>query len=288
MSELSPETLALLDRARDGEPMPASHRSAIRRRLAIALGVVAPFAMGTTAAASVSVATWAARGLAILGAAGVVGAVAVAPSPKTALVPDGPSAAHASHVQVPPAPVTGPSRMDATPVARLSVPDSLVAPSTLDAPVPREAPRIPAAAPSIGDHVEAALSRPVVRAPSHPAEYTPSHPAEYAPSHPEAPGEPLEDALATEVRLIDGARAAIDGGDPARALALLDDHDRRFPTGSLAPEAAALRVEALCASGRTTESESAVRRFEARYPGSPLERRFASTCARAAAAAVER
>lgn len=280
MSELSPETLALLDRARDGEPMPASHRSAIRRRLAIALGVVAPFAMGTTAAASVSVATWAARGLAILGAAGVVGAVAVAPSSKTALVPHGLSAAHASHVQAPPAPVTGPSRMDATPVARLSVPDSLVTPSRAEAPVPRAAPRIPAAAPSIGAHVEVALSRPVVR--------SPSHPAEYAPSLPEAPGEPLEDALATEVRLIDGARAAIDGGDPARALALLDDHDRRFPGGALAPEAAALRVEALCASGRTTESQSAVRRFEARYPGSPLERRFASTCARGTAPAIER
>jgi hypothetical protein len=280
MSELSPETLALLDRARDGEGMPASHRSAIRRRLAIAVGVVAPFAMGTTAVASVSVATWAARGLAILGAAGVVGAVAVAPSPKTALPPYGLSATHAPHAQTAPAPVTRPPRMDATPVTRLSVPDTSAASSTSDGPVPREMPRIPGSTPSIAVPVEHALSHPVARAPSHPTEATPSGSL--------APGEPLEDALATEVRLIDGARAALDGGEPSRALVLLDDHDRRFVAGALAPEAAALRVDVLCAAGRTTESESAVRRFEALYPGSPLERRFASTCARGAAPAVAR
>ena len=271
MSDLSPETLALLDRARDDDAMPVSHRSAIRRRLAIAVGVAAPMAMGTTAAASVSVATWAMRGLAILGTAGVVSAAALAPSPATA-----PS----RRAAVAAAPVTRPQMGVAARVASPPAPDLPTSLPTDDVVVPDED-RIPdGAAPAAVESVESPD-----RAPPRPA--APVEPASRVEPvvrvEPSVRVEPAEDSLATEVRLVNGARAEIDSGDPSRALELLADHDRRFAVGALAPEVGALRVDALCAAGRTTEAEAEVLRFEAHYPGSPLERRFASTCARAAA-----
>ena len=44
--------------------------------------------------------------------------------------------------------------------------------------------------------------------------------------------------------------------DPRAALALLEDHARRFPSTALAPEAAMLRVEALLGLGRSAEALS--------------------------------
>jgi hypothetical protein len=270
MSDLSPETLALLDRARDDDAMPASHRSAVRRRLAIAVGIAAPMAMGTTAAASVSVATWAVRGLAILGAAGVVSAAALAPSP--AVAPSGRDA-------VVVAPVTRPQVGVAARLARPSTPEVPTPSATDDAVVPDDD-RIPdGAAPAAVEPVPRAPLRPAARVEPI-ARVEPTAGVEST-----ARVEPAEDSLATEVRLVSDARAAIDSGDPSRALVLLADHDRRFAVGALAPEVYALRIDALCAAGRTTDAEAEARRFEAHYSGSPLERRFASTCARAAAPA---
>ncbi len=49
--------------------------------------------------------------------------------------------------------------------------------------------------------------------------------------------------LATEIALLDEARRALDGGDPARAKALMDRYARETPHGQLAREAALLRAE---------------------------------------------
>ena len=50
---------------------------------------------------------------------------------------------------------------------------------------------------------------------------------------------------AAEARLLAAAQSALDQGRGAQALAALDEHDRRFPAGVLAPESEALRVDAL-------------------------------------------
>jgi hypothetical protein len=89
-----------------------------------------------------------------------------------------------------------------------------------------------------------------------------------------------ESPLAAELHLIGDAQGALRAGDAERSLALLGEHDQRFPSGALAPEAAALRVDALCAAGRATDAESARRHFEEQYPGSALARALASGCAR--------
>ncbi|HEX4446608.1 MAG TPA: hypothetical protein VH044_07730 [Polyangiaceae bacterium] len=84
------------------------------------------------------------------------------------------------------------------------------------------------------------------------------------------------------MRLLGEAEVAIASSEGSRALDRLAEHDRLFPGGALAPEASALRVDALCAAGRTDDAAVEATRFEERYPGSPLARRFTSTCARRA------
>jgi hypothetical protein len=76
-----------------------------------------------------------------------------------------------------------------------------------------------------------------------PATETPS--ASPPPAERSAPAQ----ALAREVQLLDNARREIAAAEPVAALALLDAHDREFPTGALRPEAVVLRIEALMKTG---------------------------------------
>jgi hypothetical protein len=57
--------------------------------------------------------------------------------------------------------------------------------------------------------------------------------------------------------------------DPAAALALTQQHARRFPTGTLVPEREVLAIEALNELGRVSEARSRFDTFRARYPQSP-------------------
>jgi hypothetical protein len=82
-------------------------------------------------------------------------------------------------------------------------------------------------------------------------------------------------ALRGEIALIDGARAALAGGSPARAIQILAQHDARYPRGVLVPEAQALRIEALMASGQRRRARSLARAFLAAHPSSPLAERIA-------------
>lgn len=66
-----------------------------------------------------------------------------------------------------------------------------------------------------------------------------------------------ETALAAESRLLGQAlRRLRRENDAPGALAILDEHDRRFPGGTLASEARLARIEALIATGRFGESLS--------------------------------
>ena len=60
-----------------------------------------------------------------------------------------------------------------------------------------------------------------------------------------------DDPVVAESRLLAQALAALrQERDPQRALHALDQYDRRFPSGSLSPEATAARIDALLALGR--------------------------------------
>lgn len=76
--------------------------------------------------------------------------------------------------------------------------------------------------------------------------------------------------LAGELAVLDSAAKAIQAGNGAGALALLDTYARTFPHGSLDLEAKVLRAEALESAGRHGEAALRARAFVAHYPTSPL------------------
>jgi hypothetical protein len=71
----------------------------------------------------------------------------------------------------------------------------------------------------------------------------------------------------SEVSLLDQARSELDR-NPRRALALTEEHRRRFPSGALVQEREVIAIEALSRLGQTTDARSRGSDFERRYPGS--------------------
>jgi hypothetical protein len=78
------------------------------------------------------------------------------------------------------------------------------------------------------------------------------------------------EAYALELALLGPARAALAHGDFASALAAIGKHERRFPSGQLAEEREALRVQALSGLGRANDARQTAAAFRARFPGSIL------------------
>lgn len=73
-----------------------------------------------------------------------------------------------------------------------------------------------------------------------------------------------------ELRKIEAARAALNRGDAAAAIAQLNDYDASHPKGTLKPESMALRIQVLNKSGKTTEARALANEFEEKYPSHPL------------------
>lgn len=72
---------------------------------------------------------------------------------------------------------------------------------------------------------------------------------------------PSEDPVVAESRLLASALQDLrQHRDPQAALGVLDEYERRFPSGALAPEATAARIDALLALGRRAQ---ALQRLEA-------------------------
>jgi len=87
----------------------------------------------------------------------------------------------------------------------------------------------------------------------------------------EHPAPAFDDAaLRAEIALLDRARDALKDGASARALRLLDRHHARFAPARLAPEAAALRIEALVQRGAHAQATTMSRQFISTYPTHPL------------------
>ncbi len=143
-------------------------------------------------------------------------------------------------------------------------------------------PAVVSRAPALPEAVsEPALALSAVAAPDSP---TPSAPRDVRPSAPAlgasgsaaptaaAAPAPVKSApsLFEEQRIIESARAAVARGDTATALATLDSYDRVYAGGQFGPEALALRVEALGASGQLGRARSLAAEFERRYPHHPL------------------
>jgi hypothetical protein len=84
--------------------------------------------------------------------------------------------------------------------------------------------------------------------------------------------------LTRDVRLLRDADLAVRGGDPERALTLLDEHAAVFPRSDLEPERSAERVFALCRAGRIDEARTATSAFLRAHPTGPLSERVKDSC----------
>jgi hypothetical protein len=84
--------------------------------------------------------------------------------------------------------------------------------------------------------------------------------------------------LEAETRLVRAGVAALHEHDPARALALFDEHARSYPSGTLSEERAAARVSALCDLGQLDNAQAAAAAFLRDRPSSPLAARVRTAC----------
>ncbi len=99
----------------------------------------------------------------------------------------------------------------------------------------------------------------------------PSEPGSSLPSVPRARDQQASGPK--EAVLLDQARGALDR-DPRRALALTEEHRRRFPSGALAQEREVIAIEALSRLGQTAEAKSRGSDFARRYPGSAHQQKI--------------
>jgi hypothetical protein len=104
--------------------------------------------------------------------------------------------------------------------------------------------------------------------PSHPPAPVPSvNPLPVKPKPP-APASPSSSASTpSELELIRAARATL-GSDPARALALTQQHAQAYPGGALVQEREVLAIEALVRLGQATTARQRAEAFAAAHPES--------------------
>lgn len=69
---------------------------------------------------------------------------------------------------------------------------------------------------------------------------------------------------------IEAARTALAHGEAAKAMVILDGHDRDFPQGLMNPDATVLRIEALARTSDDAHAKELADKFLADFPHSPL------------------
>jgi hypothetical protein len=109
-------------------------------------------------------------------------------------------------------------------------------------------------------------------------------PATAAPAAPSASPGPRASAKAREpadeLALVSAMQLALRSGNAAQALALANEHARRFPSGALTQEREGARAIAQCQLAEPTARAAVQSAFEARYPSSPYAARVKAACAR--------
>jgi hypothetical protein len=81
---------------------------------------------------------------------------------------------------------------------------------------------------------------------------------------------PPAPSLSEELALMAAAQRALARNQLPRALALLDRHAQRYPSGALVPERIAARAVALCRSHLPEQGARELHNLIARAPSSPL------------------
>ncbi|MDC0716709.1 hypothetical protein [Nannocystis bainbridge] len=86
------------------------------------------------------------------------------------------------------------------------------------------------------------------------------------------------DRMLAEMALLQQARAALRGGQPGAALAVLERHAEEFADCCMLEERQALRVQALCAAGEAARGAVEAAAFLRAHPRSTYAGRVASAC----------
>jgi hypothetical protein len=100
-------------------------------------------------------------------------------------------------------------------------------------------------------------------------------------AHPSG-GARAQSSLSEEVALLSRAETDLHAGRSESALRSLDEHERRFPHGTLEQERIAARAQALCALGRFAEAQAPLEQLARTAPNSPNEERARQACQDAA------
>lgn len=105
-------------------------------------------------------------------------------------------------------------------------------------------------------------------------------PAEQAPLRAISHAKPkARGTLSDELELLHRAQAAWRAHEAPQALALIDQHKRRFPRSELRLEREGLRVLTLCELGRTNEARALAHKLLDKAPRSPLRATIEESCA---------
>jgi hypothetical protein len=129
--------------------------------------------------------------------------------------------------------------------------------TSLQSPV-QHAPSPPVAAPQeVGTPADVIEPAPIVVT----ADNAPSVTKGSAPSTARRP-----DGLAQEVALLSRAATQLRSGQAAKALKVLDEHERRFPRGSLREERRAARAQAFCLLGQVDKARAELALLPAQSP----------------------
>jgi hypothetical protein len=309
MSNLTPEDRALLDLARDGHQPTDEDRGRVRAALVARMGFGTGLAVTTaaaTSAASTGAAGAAGTGSAIAGLSTTLTAMKVSAAVVIAGAIGGGGLAAYREVRAAHTPLIVISAVSAheqpAEAARFAertalapTPISNEAPAATESPqtkgrlerVPKEeqgrdgppAPRSPELGASLP---QTFLPPPSAAAPLdvQTSVPVPDEATEVLPPRGEEMGTPrAPTTVEAETRLVRAGVAALHSGDSARALALFDEHARKYPRGVLAEERAAERVVALCNLGRYGEAHAAAAEFLRDHPHSPASTRVHASCA---------
>jgi hypothetical protein len=285
-SNLSPETLAVLERARRAaQEVPFDPEALLAEVNAQAPGGSAsPTPQAASHTARPPTSGWYSKfgvlqvGLAALGVGGLLltlhtsqptaGARSEAPATTTTSSPAAPSPAAPVPTLVSP---SMPDPVEAPAAATRPVAESTPPPPRQPA-VRRPTPRFAALA-AHAPRPSAPTATPVADPDVTPA----ATPSQVVPDPP--PPTPPSDPFALELELLDRAERSLSDGQARAALDTLADLIERNPAGQLVPEAMAAQVRAHCALRDTRAAAAIARRLIARAPHSVAAGRVRSTCA---------
>jgi TolA-binding protein len=249
MSDLRPESRALLRAARESFDARDSERARVDRalsaRLGLATGALAGPALSTTTSAAASSATAGAGAPSAVAGAAKAGMV-VAKWFGVALVIGAVGSVSEPVMRAEPAASHGPTAVGAPSAASTKETGAVEVASTGVASAPSD--------PSV---------QPPILAPA---------------AHGPVPAVSERATIGAEARLLRSADEALRSGDSGRALVLLHQHARMYPRSVLAEERSSELVATLCALGRVDEASAEVAHFLRTNPGSPLAASVRSSC----------